>query len=75
MYSKCTWNTAYTIYSHLTHNKGIFFNTFKINEQWNTQLWLFTELDSKLAMWKYVVHSTFLLKKNYHKNLASGWCL
>lgn len=22
-------------------------------------------------MWKYVVHSTFLLKKNYHKNLAS----
>lgn len=36
------------------------------------QLWLFTELDSKLTMWKYVVHSTFLLKKNYHKNLASG---
>lgn len=64
----------YCVYNIFTFNtqQRHFFNTFKINEQCNTQLWLFTELDSKLAMWKYVVHSTFLLKKNYHKNLASG---
>lgn len=43
-----------------------------MNNEIHSLIWLFTELDSKLAMWKYVVHSTFLLKKNYHKNLASG---